>query len=292
MKTKKGQDVSVAPQIVTWLKQADRVLIGAGAGLSASAGFDYTDAVRFAELFPALTRRGFQARYQLIGYEGWNPEEKWAYWAKHVEDVRFSPGSHPVYTRLFDLVKDKDYFVLTSNVDALFARNGFDEERLYTPQGDYGQMQCRTPCRQVTWPSKPILDCILAHTDAESEVVNDLRVIPTCPFCGEDVFLNVRLDHGFVETPYKEQSRRFRAWFGDGLQSSLLVLEIGAGYSTPSVVRWPMENIVFTNPNARFVRINLSHPEVPGEIAKRSISLAMDAQAAVDAIWDANVASR
>jgi hypothetical protein len=127
-----------------WITAADRVLITAGAGLSAAAGFDYTDRERFAELFPALHRAGFRARYEMIGRD-LPPEYLWGFWAVHTEDIRFNPEPSPLYQRLRGIIDDRGYFVMTSNVDQLFSRNGFDSERIYTPQGDYGLYQCLTP---------------------------------------------------------------------------------------------------------------------------------------------------
>lgn len=120
----------------TWWREADHVLIGAGAGLSAAAGIDYTDTADFTRVFPVLARRGFRARYQLIGYHRWTQQQHWAYWATHVSNVRFGARPHPAYARLRELVASKDSFVLTSNVDAMFERNDFDTSRIFTPQGD------------------------------------------------------------------------------------------------------------------------------------------------------------
>ncbi|HEX2988166.1 MAG TPA: NAD-dependent protein deacetylase of SIR2 family [Chloroflexota bacterium] len=252
--------------------------------MTASVGIDYTDPVSFARLFPALVRRGFKARYELIGYEDWAPEEKWAYWATHVNDVRFGSRHDQVYRQLLDLVVGRDYFVVTSNVDALFARNGFEEKRLFTPQGDYALLQCRKPCTRRVWPFRPIMDQILPAIDPYSFRVRDSAVLPRCPDCGGEVFLNVRVDGSFIDDPYVEQYHRLSHWLREAREGALLVVEIGAGFNTPSVVRWPIEGVVETTPGAKLVRINLSQPEVPSEIADRSISVRSDAGEAIDAI--------
>jgi NAD-dependent SIR2 family protein deacetylase len=275
---------SAIRQIRAWLTASTHVLIGAGAGLSAAAGIDYTDQVNFAQVFPALMRRGFRARYELIGYTDWTPAEEWGYWATHIHDVRFTQRSHPVYSQLLELVEDKNYFVLTSNVDAMFARNGFDERRVFAPQGDYATMHCSKPCSYDTWPSKPIIDRILPTIDPTTLTVTDPSVIPHCPRCGGPVFMNVRLDSSFSEEPYEEQRKRLNDWLQDARNEPLLAIEIGAGFNTPSVVRWPMEQIVSAIPQAQFLRINLTHPAVPVEIADKSIGLAVDAGTAIAAI--------
>jgi NAD-dependent SIR2 family protein deacetylase len=280
-----GDLSAAAAQVSEWLGECDRVLIGAGAGLSAAAGIDYTDPVSFARLFPAMVRRGFRARHELIGYPGLSPAAHWGYWATHVADVRYGPRPHPAYGRLLDLVSGKDYFVLTSNVDAMFPRNGFDETRLYAPQGDYASMQCLAPCRSETWETWPVLEGLLPAIDPMTQEVTDTSLIPRCPNCGGEVFMNVRAGHWFVEEPSAEQMERFMQWMRGALEQPLLVIEIGAGFNTPSVVRWPMERIVYSNLRAQFVRINLSHPEVPDGIADRSVSINADAAAAVDTLW-------
>ena len=268
-----------------YLHDADTVLIGAGAGLSADAGIDYTDTESFARRFPALAKRGFHMKAELIGYTDWSPELQWGYLALHVNEVRFETPPHPVYGRLHDLVANKDYFVITSNVDGMFPKNGFSGDHLFTPQGDYARMQCQTPCRNDTWPSKPIIDRILPTVDPDTQEVTDAEAIPRCPHCGGAVFLNVRAGHWFIEDPYVEQAERFTEWVRSIQESQLLVIEIGAGFNTPVVVRWPMERIVNNHPRAHLLRVNLNQPQVPREIAKKSISLHCSAMAAITAIW-------
>jgi NAD-dependent SIR2 family protein deacetylase len=270
--------------VQSWLRASKRVLIGAGAGLSVAAGIDYGDTRSFAKLFPALVRKGFSARYQLIGFDRWSPAEHWGYWATHVHDVRFRHRDDVTYRRLFELVRDKDYFVLTSNVDAMFARHGFDERRLFTPQGDYARMQCVRACRNETWPSKPAIDRLLAATDAVTQEVTDPSALPRCPSCGGDVFMNVRLDDAFVEVDYEEQGDRFVEWLNSAMGEPTLLLEIGAGFNTPVVVRWRMEQLAHLMPDARLARINLADARVPSDLRGRAVSMAADAGTVIAAL--------
>jgi NAD-dependent SIR2 family protein deacetylase len=274
-------------RVCALLRQAECVLIGAGAGLSADAGIDYADPVSFAQLFPGMVKRGFKARYQLMGYDAWSPALKWGYLAVHVNDVRFEAPPHPVYSRLLDLVQTKDYFVMTSNVDGMFVKHGFSADRVFTPQGDYALMQCQTPCTTATWPAKPILDRIIPTVDPATQEITDPMVIPRCPNCGGDVMLNVRAGHWFLEEPYREQARRFTRWVNDISNRQLLVIEIGAGFNTPGVIRWPMERIVYRHAKAHLVRVNLKHPQVSQEIIDKSVSLRGGAMATITAIWQA-----
>lgn len=269
-----------------YLKEAERVLIGAGAGLSAAAGLNYTDKKAFAQDFPALVKKGFSMRAEFIGLNNWSSEEMWGYWAEHINSFRFEWPPHPVYTRLLDIIQEKDYFVLTSNVDAMFVKSGFSEERVFTPQGDYALIQCLKPCTNQTWPIKPIIDKILPVIDKTTQTVSDSSVIPSCPNCGGPVFPNVRGGDWFIENPYREQRARFNHWMDKQKEQKLLVIEIGSGFNTPVVVRWPMEQIVYHNKAAHLARVNPKYPQVPEEIEERSLSFQCYAMPFVSALWE------
>lgn len=264
-----------------WIDESECILVGAGAGLSAAAGIDYTDQKTFATLFPALVRKGFRAQYQLIGFEAWSPEEKWGYWATHVNHVRFGEDTRAVYQDLRVLTSGKDTFVMTSNVDAMFSRNGFDESKLFTPQGDYARLQCRTPCVRTTWRTRPVIDRILATLDPVTQTVTDPGAVPSCPSCGGPVFMNVRLDNAFLDEPYEEQTSRLSRWFAVNRDRRLLVVELGAGFNTPGVIRWPLERLVARSAGARMIRVNLAEPDVPKELGNRAMGLRMNAADAV-----------
>ena len=279
------RDVAAAGETVaSWLSQSPRVLIGAGAGLSVAAGIDYTDMDDFARRFPALVRRGLRARYQLIGYEGLSEAEFWGYWAAHVKDVRFTERRSTVYQQLFELVRAKDYFVLTSNVDAMFVRHGFEPTRVCSIQGDYANLQCVRPCTPAVWPTHPVVERLLSGIDPTSQEVTDVKLIPRCPHCGGDVFMNVRAGSWFVDTPYRSSLGALRAWLGEAEHQPLLVLDIGSGFNTPTVVRWPMERVAARHPNAHLVRINLEHPAVPPEIGERGLGIGAGAAETISAV--------
>ncbi len=268
------------------LQAADAVLIAAGAGLAIDAGIDYMDSESFARDFPGMVKLGFRCRAELMGYADWSPELKWGYLAANVNQVRFQTPPHPVYARLLDLVREKDYFVITSNVDGLFLKNGFAEDRLYTRQGDYALMQCQTPCSNAVWPTWPFIEPILPKIDPATQRVTDPNVLPHCPHCGEDVIMNVRGGAWFIEDPYRDQAARLDQWLDRHRTRNLLVLEIGAGFNTPSVIRWPMEHIVYAHPHAHLIRVNKHYPQVPREIADRSIALQGSAMPAITALWE------
>lgn len=286
MSTVHHDPASTAPAretIRAWLDESDRVLIASGAGLSAAAGYDYGDAERFRELLPALHRLGLRSRY-LLGAP--LPKDMmWGYWAVHITDIRHGCEPNPLYRRLRELVGDRDHWVTTSNVDALFARNGFDADRVFTPQGDYGRLQCTIPCTRDTWPSRPFLDAVLAAYDRDTGRVGDPQALPRCPRCGADVFPNVRVGPEFVDDAYLPAGRRLLRWLDDApADGTLLVVEIGAGFQTPGVIRRPVEDLVRRTPRARLVRINPAHPDVPADLGARALSVPLGADALLDGL--------
>lgn len=265
-----------------WVRSADRVLITAGAGLSAAAGFDYTDGERFAELFPVLHKAGLRARYEMIGRK-LPPEYLWGFWAVHTNDIRFNPEPSPLYQQLHSIVGDRDSFVMTSNVDQLFSRNGFDSKKMFTPQGDYGLYQCLTPCTREVWPSEPIIRTALEHYDRATGQVAP-EAIPSCPNCGGPVFLNVYAGAWYINDHFRPGLDRLNDWLAETREGgeSLAIIEIGAGFNTPGVIRWPSEQLVRGLPNARLIRINRDHPDVPDDLASRAWAIAAEAGTAIE----------
>jgi NAD-dependent SIR2 family protein deacetylase len=276
----------VAPLIARWIHEANRVVIGAGSGLSAAAGLDFGDQADFAARFPALVTRGLKAAYEMIGYSELSAAAFWGFWSVHVDQMRFADGRSPVYERLRGLVSGKDCFVLTSNVDAMFVRNGFDPDRIWSIQGDYAFLQCLRPCSTEVWPSAPVLQRARAAIDPATQEVADAQRIPRCIRCGGDVFMNVRGGHWFVEEPYQQQRERWRQWISVRSNERLLLLEIGSGFNTPGVIRWPMERMATHVGSARLVRINLHDARVPRELGERALSVPSGAREVIDAVAD------
>lgn len=268
-----------------WLKGADCILVGAGAGLSADAGIDYTDPISFAKNYPALVKKGFQFKLQLMGYSDWSEAQKWGYYAQHVNEARFEPNHHPVYGRLLEIVKTKDYFIITTNVDQMFIRNGFNPTKIYTPQGDYAYFQCLKPCSEEVWPIKPFLDKILPKLDHTTQEVTEPSLLPICPNCGGPVFLNVRGGDWFIHKPYEAQEKRYHDWLHAQHSKNIVLLEIGSGFNTPGWIRFPFERIARSLSNSRLIRINLNNPEIPPDIKSKAISIRTKAFEAITAIW-------
>jgi O-acetyl-ADP-ribose deacetylase (regulator of RNase III)/NAD-dependent SIR2 family protein deacetylase len=269
------------------LKDATHVLVTGGAGLSAAAGIDYTDRKLFARLFPDIVPYG-GTMYELLHWDGaGDPRRLWSYRARQVHAVRFSDDivTTPVYPELRRLVADKDTFVATSNCDAMFERNGFDVDRIHTPQGVYALLQCLTPCRpDATWASEPIIRRLVDSIDpATGELAPDAE-LPACPHCGGPVFFCVRGGDWFIESPFQRSASARRAWLDDiraDPSARLVVLELGVGFNTPSVLRWPDEEVVRSMPGASLIRVNLQDASVPADLTARAVSLPLDCTKAV-----------
>lgn len=265
-----------------WLMRADGVLLASGAGLSAATGVDYSNPQWFAKHFAPMLQYGIKTCGEILGGMGLPPRLQWGYLSHQLQLVRFSPVNHPVYRLQYEKLKDRSYFVMTSNVDGLYERHGFDSGRIYTPQGDYARLQCTGPCTEQTWPTKEYLDRIRAATDPDTYQLKDDSLLPTCPNCGRPLFMNVRAGRWFLEAPYQDQVKRLQQWLRDLEECSLLIIEIGAGFNTPGVIRWPMERLAALRPDTKFIRVNLKDCQVPGNIGDRSLAFACDAGEFVD----------
>jgi NAD-dependent SIR2 family protein deacetylase len=254
-----------------WLDSSESVLIGAGAGISADAGVDYTDEASFAKKYPELYRLGYRNKLMMMGVTDLPQELLLGYYLSHAAEVRFGPVDMAIYKTLLSLVEKKDAFVLTTNVDALFVRHGFPAERTFTPQGDYAFYQCLTPCSQDIYPLEPVLEEYLPLIDKQTGSLPKGRY-PVCPRCGGNIYLNVRGGRWFVERPWMEGEERFNRWIGNLAGKKLLVMDIGSGLSTPMWVRWPCERLTKLTQEAHLVRINQDYPEVPPDLRDRSLS--------------------
>jgi NAD-dependent SIR2 family protein deacetylase len=257
-----------------YLNDAEALWIGAGAGLSAAAGFDFTDKAAFARDYPGMLQYGFTSKLDMMANFSVPRELLWGYYLQHVKEIRFARGTNKTYQHLLAIAQCLgNYFVITTNADGLFERNNFAPERLFTPQGDYKLAQCLTPCTQHTWSVETLIEQYLPLVDKATQKLPP-GGDPKCPYCGGPTFLNVRGGGWFVEEPWVEGARRYENWLAVNKTKRLVVLDIGSGFNTPMWVRWPAERITRANPAARLLRLNLHHPEAPHDIADRSLCFA------------------
>lgn len=264
------------------LKQADAVVIGAGSGLSASAGLAYSGE-RFERYFSDFIEKyHIPDMYSGGFYPFHTPEEYWAWWSRHIYYNRYIDPPKPVYRDLLELVKDKDYFVLTTNVDHQFQRAGFDKKRLFYTQGDYGLWQCSRPCHQGTYDNEEIVRQMV-------EKQRDMRVpselIPRCPKCGRPMTMNLRTDDTFVEDEgWHTAAERYAEFLRRHQGMRVVFLELGVGGNTPVIIKYPFWRMTNENPNAVYVCINQEWESTPQEIEKRSLCLHMDIGLLMDQI--------
>ena len=260
-------------KLKTSLEEADCVVIGAGAGLSTSAGFTYSGE-RFDKYFSDFGEKyGFKDMYSGGFYPYPTPEEMWAYWSRYIYINRYMDIPKPVYEELLELIKDKDSFVITTNVDHCFQKAGFDKKRLFYTQGDYGLFQCSEPCRDITYDNK---DMILNMYEKQSGMRIPSELIPKCPNCGKPLTMNLRSDDKFVEDEgWHEAAKRYEE-FNETHKGKVLYLELGVGYNTPVIIKYPFWQRTFDNPNATYACINFSDAECPEQIKDRSILIEGD----------------
>ena len=271
-------------------QQADTVLIGAGAGLSASAGFLY-GGERFHRYFADFEAKyGFHDMYSGGFYPFPTLEENWAYWSRFIFLNRYCDPPKPVYPNLLELVKGKDYFVLTTNVDHCFQKAGFDKGRLFYTQGDYGLWQCSRPCHDKTYDNE---DVVRQMVEAQRFRITDrglelpagtlpkmsvpTELVPRCPKCGAPMTMNLRADDTFVQDQgWYLAAQRYGDFVQRHTNSAVLYLELGVGLNTPGIIKFNFWQQVYKNPKAKYACINNGEAHCPAEIAKRAVCIRAD----------------
>ena len=251
------------------LHEADTVVVGAGAGLSTSAGFTYSGE-RFERHFADfIGKYGFTDMYSAGFYPFPTEEEHWAYWSRHIYYNRYVPTPKPAYDNLLKLLKDKDYFVITTNVDHQFQKAGFDKKRLSYTQGDYGLFQCAKPCHQKTYDNEELVKRMIAE-QMDMRIPSEL--VPRCPVCGGPMKVNLRADETFVEDEgWHAASERYTEFIRRHKDGKVLFLDLGSGGNTPVIFKIPFIRWTMQNPNATYATINLGEAFTVDQIADRSI---------------------
>lgn len=260
------------------LGTADAVLIGAGAGLSASAGLTYSGE-RFERYFSDFHQRyGITDMYSGGFYPYDTLEEYWAWWSRHIFYNRYADAPVPVYQVLLSLVKNKDYFVLTTNVDHQFQKAGFDKQRLFYTQGDYGLWQCSKACHNKTYDNE---SSVRRMVEQQQDMKIPSELIPHCPVCGAPMIMNLRCDDTFVQDEgWYAAAERYSDFVKQHRSGKILYLELGVGNNTPAIIKYPFWRMTLQNPNAIYASINLENMMIP-QIENQSILINMDIASAV-----------
>lgn len=256
------------------ISNAEAVVIGAGAGLSTAAGFTYSDK-RFHENF-----HDFEAKYNFhdmysggfFPYE--TQEEYWAYWSRYIFLNRYSKPPKPLYDMLLNLVKNKNYFVITTNVDHCFQNADFDKQRLFYTQGDYGLFQCSAPCSNKTYDNEKI---VRQMVEKQNNMKIPSELIPRCPFCGKPMTMNLRCDDKFVEDDgWHAAAKRYNKFLSKNAGGKTLFFELGVGYNTPAIIKFPFIRATLNNKNAFYASVNLNETADITRLTSRTLIINED----------------
>ena len=261
-------------RLQTALQECDAVVIGAGSGLSTAAGFTYTGE-RFEKYFSDFAAKyGIRDMYSGGFYPFPTKEELWAYWSRYIYINRYMDATKPVYDDLLKLVDDKDYFVITTNVDHCFQKAGFDKKRLFYTQGDYGLFQCSEPCCKETFDNEAVIREMVAR---QENMKIPTELLPVCPHCGKPMTMNLRCDDTFVEDEgWHRAAERYENFLRTRNGQKILFLELGVGYNTPVIIKFVFQDAVRKNKSANYVCVNLFQATAPEDIQDRSICISAD----------------
>ena len=241
------------------IADADYILIGAGAGLSAAAGLDYAGADFQREFREWINRYGITDLNSSSFYPFKTEEERWAYWAKHIWFARYRPEATPLYRQLFDVVKEKNYFVITTNVDGQFSKAGFAADRIFATQGDYAYFQPASGSPREIYNNKEWVERVLP---AIQECRIPTELIPHTPD-GKPIAMNLRCDDTFVEDAHwHQQAACYQQFVEKAYNRHLLLLEFGVGFNTPVIIRFPFERMAAQFPHTTLVRFNRDYPQL------------------------------
>ena len=256
------------------LEKADAVLIGAGAGLSTAAGMTYSGE-RFERNFSDFARKyGIQDMYSGGFYPFETPEEYWAWWSRQISINRYDVSAGQPYLNLLKLVRDKDYFVLTTNVDHQFQLAGFDKERLFYTQGDYGLWQCAKACHNKTYDNERAVRQMV-RSQRDMRIPSEL--LPYCPVCGAPMTMNLRINELFVQDEgWYAAQKRYEDFLCKHKHSNILYMELGVGLNTPSIIKLPFWKMTLQNPRAIYACLNLAEAFCPQELAGQSLCIDAD----------------
>lgn len=256
------------------IQEAEYILIGAGAGLSAAAGLTY-GGKRFEDNFPEFIEKyGMTDMYSAGFYPFPSEEARWGYWSKHVYVNRIAPDALPLYKKLYELVKEKKYFVLTTNADHQFYKAEFGDDKIFATQGDYGLIQCKRGCHQKVYDDIAMMNQM--H-QARKNCLIPSYMVPKCPVCGGPMNMNLRCDSYFVEDEaWHRAEKHFSEFLNRCRTKKTVLLELGIGFNTPTIIRFPFEKLAREKKNMTLIRLNMDEAVVPESLGKRAIGINAD----------------
>ena len=256
------------------IKQADYIIIGAGSGLSTAAGLLYSGEKFEKDFREFIEKYHFDNLYSASFYEFKTQEEKWAFFAKMIKLNRYNEKPLKLYQELYEIVKNKEYFVLSTNVDGQFYNSGFDKDKIFEVQGDYSYLQCENACHNKLYNNKELVEKWLRNTK-NCKIPSDL--VMKCPVCGGNMDMNLRKDANFVQDEnWYRQSRKYEDFLSRSKGKNVVLLEIGVGFNTPGIIRFPFERMTAISEKTTLIRINKDYPNPMLEIKNKTISFDED----------------
>lgn len=256
------------------IQSAEYILIGAGAGMSASGGLDYTDPELCKRWFPDYYEMGLHTISDIQaathGLTESSARTYWGYWANHIYHIRYETKLLQPYKTIMELIKDKNYYICTTNVDSQFEKAGVPKDKIFAPQGNYSLFQCSTPCSDEVFYNEKMIEKMRSNIQNKQIRKED---IPRCPICNKLLMPNLRCDFRFVEKPHMKNSDDYQKFVDNAVKHNFVLVELGVGFNTPGIIRFPFENITSYGKNTRLIRINLSDASVPHIIGSKSIMI-------------------
>lgn len=265
-------------KVAELINDAERLVIGIGSGLSTAGGLCYADPKLAQKWYPEYFSLGLRTIADIQGVYWWlsnsKPEKYWGFWARHIWHIRYEAEVTRPYQDLYSLIGDRDYFICTTNVDSQAEKAGFLADRILATQGNYCYFQCSKPCTDEVYYNK---DMIIQMTE---NMVSPFEIraedIPVCPRCGKPLVPNLRCDNRFVETPHLANLPRYESYVMDCREKTVIFLELGVGYNTPGIIRYPFEQLTYSFPKANLIRVNNSSAEIPSKLEKKGVSIQAD----------------
>lgn len=252
------------------IQKADYIIIGAGSGLSTASGLLYSGEKFQKDFKEYIEKYHFEDLYSASFYNFKTQEEKWAFFAKMIKINRYNEKPLMLYQKLYDIVKNKDYFVLSTNVDGQFFNSGFDKKRIFEVQGDYEFLQCENACHNKLYENKELVEKWLQNT---KNCKIPSKLVMKCPVCGGNMDMNLRKDANFVQDEnWYKQAKRYEEFLDRTKNKNVVLLEIGVGFNTPGIIRFPFERMTEQDLKTTLIRINKDNPSTILEIKNRTIS--------------------
>ena len=259
---------------------ADFIIIGAGSGLSSAAGLEYSGESFETNFKDFIKKYNFTDLYSASFYDFKTQEEKWAFFAKMIEVNRYNKTPLKLYEELYKIAKDKNYFILSTNVDGQFYNSGFDENKIFEVQGDYGYLQCENACHKKLYDNKELVHKWIENTK-DCKIPSEL--VMKCPVCGGNMDMNLRKDANFVQDEkWYVQAERYKEFLKEAENKNVVLLEIGVGFNTPGIIRYPFEQMVKANDKIRLIRINKDYPMPMLDIRNKTVSFDENANKVIE----------